>query len=112
MIEEEEEEVEKRSSLALTLKGEDFILEQLDTGSFMFDLKLKRTVHGKNGVDREEFKIDGYGMPLNYAFGKIVNYRLARQYNGEVAMLKQFIADYRKAAKLVYHELKQLIKNR
>lgn len=107
---EEEDEV-KRPKGCITLQGDDFILEQIEDSSIMFDLKLKRIVHGRNGIDREEFKHEAYGLPIDIALWRIIMYRLSKKDYKEVKMMNNFLLDFRKASNRAYKELRKMIRD-
>lgn len=107
---EEDEEV-KRPKGCITLQGDDFILEQIEDSSIMFDLKLKRIVHGRNGIDREEFKHEAYGLPIDIAFWRIMMYRLSKKDYRDIKSLNSFIWDFKVAANKAYKQLRKEIRN-
>lgn len=107
---EDEEEV-KRPKGCITLTGPDYILEQIEDSSYMFDLKLKRTVHGRNGVDREEFKLEAYGLPLDIAFLRIAMFRMSKCEFKGVDQLFDFIHQYRRVNNFLGKEFKKYVRN-
>lgn len=106
----EEEEI-KRSKNCITLNGDDFILEQTEDSSIMFDLKLKRTVHGRNGVDREEFKLEAYGIPIDVALWRIMMYRLSKKDYRETKYIYKFVYDFKDASNKAYEQLRKMIRD-
>lgn len=102
----------------ITIKTDNYILEQSDECCPMFDLKLKLPVIDKKtkNVDRYEFKQVGFGMPIDRCISKIAMYNI--EYNGpEVKDINDIISviqeENSKAAKEMKKEFfKQLKKNR
>ena len=77
----------------MIIEESDFKLEY-DEASNWFDLYLLHIVNPKDADKRrEEFKIAGYGMPLDSALRRIINYRLEKKF--EVLTLKQYLKEYR-----------------
>lgn len=99
-------EEEAKKSSGIVIQEDDFILEQVDDASPFWDLKLKRTIKGRNGVTREEFKIEGYGMPMTHAMLHIINFRVAKRNNGKVLQMKEYMRDYQDVSKELFKILK------
>lgn len=54
----------------------------------MFDLELLHIVRPKGGEPREEFKIVGYGLPLDAAIKRIISYRIQSKHGDGAISLK------------------------
>lgn len=82
----------------MIIKESDFILTSIkDDGSPFWDLELLFTVNPKKGEQRKEFKNAGYGLTLENAIKRIVNFRINNKYS--VLDLKQYLNEYKKESK-------------
>lgn len=86
----------------MVIEEKDFRLTPINDSSPMFDLELLHTIKPKGGESREEFKIDGYGLPLDAALRRIIAYRLSKK--EEVVNLAAYLETYKKIQK----EIKEL----
>ena len=87
----------------MIIEESDFKLTLSVTG-LSWDLELLREVKSKDGSVKKEFKLEGYGIPIDRCMQIITNYRLEK--NKEVYSLKEYIRDY----KHQIQELKELLK--
>lgn len=78
----------------MTIQGEFFQITPSSEHSVHFDLKLLHKVGGKN--PREEYRDVGYGMPLETAVKKCIQYGLSKKL--DVVSLKEYLAEYKKMA--------------
>lgn len=77
----------------MVIQESDFKLEY-DEGCSFFDLYLMHVVNAKIPEKRrEEFKLDGYSMPLENALQRVIKYRLNKKL--DVVDLKTYITAYR-----------------
>lgn len=71
----------------------------------MFDLELLYVVRPRGGEPRLEFKNVGYGVSLEHAIKKIVQYRIDCKHREEAIRLKTYFDEYKKEL----DELKKLL---
>jgi hypothetical protein len=76
----------------MVIQGEFYQLIPVDESSLFFDLKLLHKVGGKN--PREEYKEAGYGLTLDSALKKCINYAINQ--NFEVLSLKEYLDEFRR----------------
>ena len=102
----------------ITIETDKYVLEQIEEGSTMFDLKLKLPVYNKKTkeIDRYEFKQSGYGMTLDTAISKIAMYdvEFGNKYSSDlIETIKNIKETNETIAKEMQKEFyKQLKKNR
>lgn len=88
----------------MIIEESDFKLEYEENSNW-FDLYLLHVVNPKDPEKRrEEFKIAGYGMPIDSAIRRIINYRLNKKL--DVTTLKEYLQEYRNQLK----EIEKLVK--
>ena len=87
----------------MIIEEPDFKLTLSASGT-SWDLELLRGVKSRDGSVRYEFKLEGYGIPMDKCMQIIINYRLER--NKETYSLKEYIRDYKEQIK----QLKELLK--
>ena len=83
-IEEDEKLEEEEVSKGLLIQGSDFALKAFNETSNLFDLYLLRIVNKGKANEKLEYKIEAYGISLNTAVQKIIQYRIRKR----VAVLK------------------------
>jgi hypothetical protein len=76
----------------MVIQGEFFQLTPVNEHSLLWDLKLLYKVGGKN--PREEYKEAGYGLTLDNALKKCINYAINQ--NFEVLSLKEYLDEFRR----------------
>lgn len=86
----------------MIIQGEFFQITPVSEHSMLFDLKLLYEIKGKN--PRQEYKDAGYGLTLDSAIKKCVQYAISKKY--EVLSLKEYVEEFKKAQK----ELENLLK--
>ena len=110
---EEIDELEKKPSGAAVLKTiqkakkdnkivieeKDFVLVGTDNYGYFFDLYLIKSIKPKGKPEREELKLDGYGMTLSAAMRFIGMNRLIRNQKGESMNLEEFLDKFEKIIK-------------
>lgn len=74
----------------------DFKLKPINECSTLFDLELLYSVKPRGGEERFEFKNAGYGMTLERAIKKIVQYRIDRNHKDEAISLKEYFKEVTK----------------
>ena len=75
----------------MVIQGEFFQLTPVSEHSLLWDLKLLYKIGGKN--PREEYKEAGYGLTLDTAIKKCINYALNQRFN--VLSLKEYLDEFR-----------------
>lgn len=83
----------------MTIKEKDFKLTPVNESSPMFDLELLHIVRPKGGEPREEFKIAGYGLPLEAVIKRIISFRIQSKRGDETISLKEYLEDYKQIQK-------------
>ena len=83
----------------MTIEEKDFRLTPVNESSPMFDLELLYIVKPKGGEPREEFKVAGYGLPLDAAIRRIISYRIQSKHRDETISLKEYLEDYKQIQK-------------
>jgi hypothetical protein len=76
----------------MVIQGEFFQLTPVNEHSLLWDLKLLYKVGGKN--PREEYKEAGYGLTLDSALKKCINYAINQ--NFEILSLKEYLDEFRR----------------
>ena len=88
----------------MVIEESDFKLEY-EENSNKFDLYLLHIINAKDeDKRREEFKIDGYGISLESAIKRIINYRLEKRLN--VTTLKNYLLQYKEELKNIENLIK------
>ena len=75
----------------MVIQGDFYQLIPVNEHSLLFDLKLLYKVKGKN--PREEYKDAGYGLSLESALKKCVQYAINNKF--EVLSLKEYLEEFR-----------------
>lgn len=65
----------------MVIEEKDFRLIPISDSNLFFDLELLYTVRPKGKEARQEFKNVAYGISLNNALKKIIQYRLSHKYD-------------------------------
>lgn len=87
----------------MVIAGPDFRLTPTSPDSLFFDLELLYIVKPKNGEPRQEFKNVAYGVTLETALKKVINYRLSCKYpNKKVISVKQYLLFFRELNKKLH----------
>ena len=88
----------------MVIEESDFKLEY-EENSNKFDLYLLHTINAKDEEKRrDEFKIDGYGVSLESAIKRIINYRLEKKIN--TTTLKEYLNQYKEELKNIENLIK------
>lgn len=74
----------------MTIQGSFYRIEPIDDNSPLYDLYLLRTIKSKTNP-RDEFQLEGYGMPLDSAIGRIIRYAVNSKYKDEIITLKDYL---------------------
>lgn len=75
----------------MVIQGDFYQLIPVNEHSLLFDLKLLYKVKGKN--PREEYKDAGYGLSLESALKKCVQYAISNKF--EVLSLKEYLEEFK-----------------
>lgn len=76
----------------MVIQGDFYQITPVNEHSLLFDLKLLYDIKGKN--PRKEYKDAGYGMSLESAIKKCIQYALSNKF--EVLSLKEYIDEFKK----------------
>lgn len=85
----------------MIIEEKDFRLTPVNDSSPMFDLELLHIVKPKGGEPREEFKVAGYGLPLEAVIKRIISFRIQSKRGDETISLKKYLEDYKQIQKEV-----------
>lgn len=88
-----------KSDSKIVIEEKDFVLISTHDYGHFYDLYLLKTVKPKGKPERDEFKLDGYGMPLSAAVRFITMNRISRNQTGESMNLQEFLERFEKALK-------------
>lgn len=86
------------------IQGDFFQLIPVNEHSLKFDLKLLYKVGGKN--PREEYKDAGYGLSLETAIKKCIQYAINQKF--EVLSLKEYLDEFKNIQKELGLQLNSL----
>lgn len=86
----------------MVIQGDFFRLTPVNEHSLQYDLELLYKIKGKN--PREEYKDAGYGLSLETAMKKCIQYAITQKF--ETLSLKQYLEEYRKIQKDIEQMLK------
>lgn len=82
----------------MLIEEKDFRLKPINDASPLFDLELLRVVNKGKPEERSEFKIEGYGFPLDSALNKVAHYRASNKFPKEAILtIKQYVEAYQEA---------------
>lgn len=85
------------------IEGNFYRLTPINEFTPKYDLELLYDIGGKN--PRQEFKITGYGLPLESAIQRIIIYAVNKKLKDDIVTLKQFLDEYKKEADSIRREL-------
>lgn len=86
------------------IEGSFYRLTPISDSSPRFDLELLYDIKGKN--PRSEFKVEGYGYPLEAALDRICHYATRKNLKTEVVTLKEYIEEYVRQREKLSREIK------
>lgn len=88
----------------MIIEEQDFKLTSIkNDGSPFWDLELLFTITPKKGESRKEFKNAGYGLTLENAIKRIINFRIENRH--PVLDLKQYLDEYKKESNKLKQDL-------
>lgn len=77
----------------MVIEGKDFKLTPVSDSSPFFDLELLYTIKPKSKETRQEFKNVAYGISLETAIKKIIQYRILHKY--DITDLATYLKEFR-----------------
>ena len=83
----------------MVIEEKDFRFTPVNDSSPMFDLELLHIIKPKGGEPREEFKVAGYGLPLEAVIKRIISFRIQSKHGDETISLKEYLEDYKQIQK-------------
>ena len=89
----------------MIIQGNFYRIEPINDNSPFWDLYLLRKVNSKTNP-REEFQLEGYGMPLDSAIGRIIRYAINSKYGkDEITTLKEYLNVFKQIQEEIYKEV-------
>ena len=89
----------------MIIQGNFYRIEPINDNSPLWDLYLLRRVNSKTNP-REEFQLEGYGMPLDSAIGRIIRYAINSKYGkDEITTLKEYLNVFKQIQEEIYKEV-------
>lgn len=89
----------------MVIQGNFYRIEPINDNSPLWDLYLLRRVNSKTNP-REEFQLEGYGMPLDSAIGRIIRYAINSKYGkDEITTLKEYLNVFKQIKEEIYKEV-------
>lgn len=79
----------------MILEEHDFKLTPVNESSISFDLELLCKVQPKGKEARFEFKNVAYGISLEYAIKKIIQYRISQKYKDKAISLRTYFKEFK-----------------
>lgn len=89
----------------MIIQGNFYRIEPINDTSPLWDLYLLRKVNSKTNP-REEFQLEGYGMPLDSAIGRVIRYAINSKYGkDEITTLKEYLNVFKQIQEEIYKEI-------
>ena len=89
----------------MIIQGNFYRIEPINDTSPLWDLYLLRKVNSKTNP-RDEFQLEGYGMPLDSAIGRIIRYAINSKYGkDEITTLKEYLNVFKQIKEEIYKEV-------
>lgn len=89
----------------MIIQGNFYRIEPINDTSPLWDLYLLRKVNSKTNP-REEFQLEGYGMPLDSAIGRIIRYAINSKYGkDEITTLEEYLNVFKQIKEEIYKEV-------
>ena len=82
----------------MTIEGSFYKIVPINDNSPFYDLYLLRSIKSKTNP-RDEFQLEGYGMPLDSAIGQIIRFAINNEHKDEVLSLKEYLEEYERISK-------------
>ena len=83
----------------MIIKENDFKLIPISESSNFFDLELLYTIKPKGKEERQEFKTSSYGISLEAAIRKIIQYRICSKHKEDVINLQTYLSEFKQQLK-------------
>lgn len=77
----------------MVIQGNFYRIEPINDSSPLYDLYLLRTIKSKTNP-RDEFQLEGYGMPLESAIGRVIRFAINSKYKDSILSLKEYLEEY------------------
>lgn len=88
----------------MVIEESDFRLTSVNEYSTKWDLELLYTVRPKGKEARTEFKAVAYGLPLESALKRVINFRINNKYQ-DVISLRDYLKEYKDQLNQLNHLL-------
>ena len=89
----------------MIIQGNFYRIEPINDNSPLWDLYLLRKVNSKTNP-RDEFQLEGYGMPLDSAIGRVIRYAINSKYGkDEITTLKEYLNVFKQIKEEIYKEV-------
>ena len=89
----------------MIIQGNFYRIEPINDTSPLWHLYLLRKVNSKTNP-REEFQLEGYGMPLDSAIGRVIRYAINSKYGkDEITTLKEYLNVFKQIKEEIYKEV-------
>ena len=89
----------------MIIQGNFYRIEPINDTSPLWDLYLLRKINSKTNP-REEFQLEGYGMPLDSAIGRIIRSAINSKYGkDEITTLKEYLNVFKQIQEEIYKEV-------
>ncbi len=86
----------------MIIEGSFYRLTQISDSSPRFDLELLYDIGGKN--PRKEFKVEGYGYPLETAIERCIYYATSKKFDKDkIVTLKEYLDEFKKTKEEIKH---------
>lgn len=95
----------------MIIQDTDYIIEQSNEFSLIYDLKLLKKKLTKSKEEKMEFETAGYGLKLDKVVAKIAQNRVDLKYSGEVGTLENFLKELREEEKKIRNLIEEFITN-
>jgi len=82
----------------LTIEGSFYKIVPINDNAPLYDLYLLRSIKSKTNP-RDEFQLEGYGMPLESAIGRIIRFAISNEHQDEVLSLREYLDEYEHISK-------------
>ena len=88
----------------MVIEESDFRLTSVNEFSTKWDLELLYTIRPKGKEARTEFKAVAYGLPLESALKRVINFRINNKHQ-DVINLKDYLKEYKDQLNQLNHLL-------
>ena len=90
----------------MVIQGSFYRIEPINDNSPFYDLYLLTTIKSKTNP-REEFQLEGYGMPLESAIGRIIRYAISNKHKeDDIITLKSYLNVFKQTKEEILKEIK------